>query len=184
MRSCFWWLCTLSLLMVSVATDSLGGFIIRDVKGGTARFEASSIGYTSVLTPEYIISLLTPPIEIQVRIICGCDCAPRRVRLLYASKTAPASDGGGCAKVRSSRCSTTPTTQVRQTTNPNISTDYSSHQGRLSSATPLTKRRPHPRTLSRGRCERNETRQSARPSPQLPPRKTWCSPFDSPLGLA
>ncbi len=46
------------------ATDSLGYFTIRGVEGGIARFEASSLGYNTVITPEYIISLSTPPVEI------------------------------------------------------------------------------------------------------------------------
>ena len=46
------------------ATDSLGYFTIEGVAGGVARFEASSLGYTSIVTPEYIVSLATPPIEI------------------------------------------------------------------------------------------------------------------------
>ena len=46
------------------ATDSLGYFTIEGVAGGVARFEASSLGYTTVVTPEYIVSLSTPPIEI------------------------------------------------------------------------------------------------------------------------
>ena len=36
------------------ATDTLGYFTIENVAGGVARFEASSIGYTTVVTPEYI----------------------------------------------------------------------------------------------------------------------------------
>lgn len=46
------------------ATDSLGGFVIRGVEGGVARFEAASIGFSTHITPEYIISLSTPPVEI------------------------------------------------------------------------------------------------------------------------
>lgn len=36
------------------ATDSLGYFTIENLAGGIVRFEASSIGYTTVITPEYI----------------------------------------------------------------------------------------------------------------------------------
>ena len=48
------------------ATDSLGYFVIEKVKGGVARFEASSIGYTTTVTPEYIISAFTPLVEIEL----------------------------------------------------------------------------------------------------------------------
>ena len=46
------------------ATDSLGYFTIKGLDGGIVRLEASSLGYTTTITPEYIISLTTPPIEI------------------------------------------------------------------------------------------------------------------------
>ena len=46
------------------ATDSLGYFLIERVQGGVACFEASSIGYTTVITPEYLISAFTPLVEI------------------------------------------------------------------------------------------------------------------------
>ena len=46
------------------ATDSLGNFTIKGLDGGIVRLEASSLGYTTAITPEYIISLTTPPIEI------------------------------------------------------------------------------------------------------------------------
>ncbi|MBO7220803.1 MAG: TonB-dependent receptor [Alistipes sp.] len=48
------------------ATDSLGYFTIEGMQGGVARFEASCIGYTSVITPEYLISAFTPLIEIEL----------------------------------------------------------------------------------------------------------------------
>ncbi len=48
------------------ATDSLGYFVINNMQGGVARFEASSIGYTTVVTPEYIISTFTPIVEIEL----------------------------------------------------------------------------------------------------------------------
>lgn len=48
------------------ATDSLGYFTIENLEGGVARFEASSVGYTTTVTPEYIISLFTPLVEIEL----------------------------------------------------------------------------------------------------------------------
>ncbi len=48
------------------ATDSLGYFTINNLQGGVVRFEASSVGYTTVVTPEYIISPFTQPIEIEL----------------------------------------------------------------------------------------------------------------------
>lgn len=48
------------------ATDSLGYFVIEKLQGGVARFEASSVGYTTVITPEYLISKSTPLIEIEL----------------------------------------------------------------------------------------------------------------------
>lgn len=48
------------------ATDSLGYFTIENMQGGVARFEASCVGYTTVITPEYIISPSTPLIEIEL----------------------------------------------------------------------------------------------------------------------
>ena len=48
------------------STDSLGYFTIENVQGGVARFEASSIGYTTIVTPEYIISASTPFVEIEL----------------------------------------------------------------------------------------------------------------------
>ena len=47
-------------------TDSLGYFTIERVQGGVARFEASSIGYATVITPEYLISAFTPLVEIEL----------------------------------------------------------------------------------------------------------------------
>lgn len=49
------------------ATDSLGYFTIANVQGGVVRLEASSLGYTTVVTPDYIVSLSTPPIEIALK---------------------------------------------------------------------------------------------------------------------
>ena len=48
------------------ATDSLGYFMIEKIPGGVVRFEASCVGYTTVVTPEYLISASTPPIEIEL----------------------------------------------------------------------------------------------------------------------
>lgn len=48
------------------SSDSLGRFIIEQVPPGIYRFEASSIGYTTALTPEYIVSASTPFIEIEM----------------------------------------------------------------------------------------------------------------------
>ena len=48
------------------ATDTLGYFTIEDVAGRVVRFEASSIGYTTVVTPEYLISPTTPFVEIEL----------------------------------------------------------------------------------------------------------------------
>ena len=48
------------------ATDSLGYFTIERMQGGVARFEASSVGYTTVVTPEYLISAFTPLVEIEL----------------------------------------------------------------------------------------------------------------------
>jgi outer membrane receptor for ferrienterochelin and colicin len=36
------------------------------MQGGVARFEASSVGYTTTVTPEYIISAFTPLVEIEL----------------------------------------------------------------------------------------------------------------------
>ena len=46
------------------ATDSLGYFLVERLSGGVARFEVSNIGYTTVVTPEYLISQSTPLIEV------------------------------------------------------------------------------------------------------------------------
>ncbi len=48
------------------SSDSLGRFLIEQVPPGIYRFEASSIGYTTTLTPEYIVSASTPFIEIEM----------------------------------------------------------------------------------------------------------------------
>ena len=48
------------------SADSLGFFKIEKLQGGVAQFEASSVGYTAAVTPEYIISASTPPIEIEL----------------------------------------------------------------------------------------------------------------------
>lgn len=47
-------------------TDSLGYFTIENMQGGVARFESSSIGYATVITPEYLISAFTPLVEIEL----------------------------------------------------------------------------------------------------------------------
>lgn len=44
--------------------DSLGKFSIADVPAGIYRIEASSVGYLSAVSPEYIISAATPFIEL------------------------------------------------------------------------------------------------------------------------
>lgn len=48
------------------SSDSLGRFLIEQVPPGIYRFEASSIGYTTTLTSEYIVSASTPFIEIEM----------------------------------------------------------------------------------------------------------------------
>lgn len=48
------------------SSDSLGRFLIEQVPPGIYRFEASSIGYTTTLTSEYIVSASTPSIEIEM----------------------------------------------------------------------------------------------------------------------
>lgn len=48
------------------SSDSLGRFLIEQIPPGIYRFEASSIGYTTTLTPEYIVSASTPFIEIEM----------------------------------------------------------------------------------------------------------------------
>lgn len=48
------------------STDSAGIFRIEQVPPGIYRFEASSIGYATVLTSEYIVSSSTPFIEIEM----------------------------------------------------------------------------------------------------------------------
>ncbi len=48
------------------SSDSLGRLLIEQVPPGIYRFEASSIGYTTTLTPEYIVSASTPFIEIEM----------------------------------------------------------------------------------------------------------------------
>ena len=48
------------------SADSLGYFTIENMRGGVARFEASSVGYAPAITPEYLISAFTPPIEIEL----------------------------------------------------------------------------------------------------------------------
>lgn len=48
------------------SADSLGMFVIESVRPGIYRLIASSIGYRSATTPEYIISASTPFIEIPI----------------------------------------------------------------------------------------------------------------------
>nr|MBP6331014.1 carboxypeptidase regulatory-like domain-containing protein [Alistipes sp.] len=48
-----------------VSTDSAGRFTLRRVRPGIHRLSASSVGYKSVVTPEYIVSAATPFIEIE-----------------------------------------------------------------------------------------------------------------------
>ena len=48
------------------STDSLGFFKIEKLQGGVAQFEASCVGYSTVVTPEYLISASTPLIEIEL----------------------------------------------------------------------------------------------------------------------
>ena len=49
-----------------VSTDSAGRFTLRRVRPGIHRLSASSVGYKSVVTPEYIVSAATPFIEIEL----------------------------------------------------------------------------------------------------------------------
>ena len=49
-----------------VSTDSAGHFTLRRVRPGIHRLSASSVGYKSVVTPEYIVSAATPFIEIEL----------------------------------------------------------------------------------------------------------------------
>lgn len=48
------------------ATDSLGRFTISRVEAGIFSLAAFSLGYESVVTPDYIIAASTPPIEIEL----------------------------------------------------------------------------------------------------------------------
>lgn len=48
------------------STDSLGRFRIAHVQPGISRLQVSSVGYRSVLTPEYVISAATPFIEVEL----------------------------------------------------------------------------------------------------------------------
>ncbi len=48
------------------STDSLGMFRIEQMPPGIYRFEATLIGYKSVVTPEYVVSASTPFIEIEM----------------------------------------------------------------------------------------------------------------------
>lgn len=51
---------------IGAATDSTGVFVLERVPPGISRLQVSSIGYKSVLTPEYMISAATPSIEVAV----------------------------------------------------------------------------------------------------------------------
>lgn len=48
------------------SADAEGNFVIENVKPGIYRLEASMLGYTSAVTPEYIVSAATPFIEIEL----------------------------------------------------------------------------------------------------------------------
>lgn len=48
------------------STDSLGRFRLERVRAGIFRLSASSVGYKTVVTPEYIVSAATPFIEIEM----------------------------------------------------------------------------------------------------------------------
>lgn len=48
------------------AADSLGRFEIEHVRPGIHRLRVSSVGYRSLLTPEYLVSAATPSIEIEM----------------------------------------------------------------------------------------------------------------------
>lgn len=43
------------------SADAEGNFVIENVKPGIYRLEASMLGYTSAVTPEYIVSAATLP---------------------------------------------------------------------------------------------------------------------------
>ena len=49
-----------------VSTDSLGNFRLDRVRPGIWRLSVSSVGYKSLLTPEYLVSAATPFIEIEL----------------------------------------------------------------------------------------------------------------------
>ena len=48
------------------STDSTGHFVIENVRPGIYRLNASSLGYKTCITPEYIVSAATPFIEIEL----------------------------------------------------------------------------------------------------------------------
>ena len=48
------------------STDSLGRFRLERVQAGIFRLSASSVGYKTVVTPEYLVSAATPFIEIEM----------------------------------------------------------------------------------------------------------------------
>ncbi len=48
------------------AADSMGYFEIPNVEAGIYRLAALSLGYQATVTPEYIISAATPPIEVEM----------------------------------------------------------------------------------------------------------------------
>ena len=48
------------------SSDSTGRFVIERVPPGVCRFAASSVGYKSLLTSEYLVSAATPFVEIEL----------------------------------------------------------------------------------------------------------------------
>lgn len=52
--------------MKGASTDSVGRFTIEDVRPGIYRLAVSSLGYGSVVTPEYILTAAMPPVEIEL----------------------------------------------------------------------------------------------------------------------
>lgn len=48
------------------STDSEGNFTIEQVPPGIYRLQASSLGYKTVLTPEYRVNHITPHVQIEM----------------------------------------------------------------------------------------------------------------------